>query len=115
MSFAKVLQPSAGQSRVASAVALLQQALDELAAARREEGAEHARRADALERDEAARLATARIRAARAPNMALIDKRRVQLFADAVMAAVRERSSVDQIESLLRTFVDEVEKTGPNG
>lgn len=116
-SLATLPRPSAGRSRVASAAALLQQAMNELYAAQREEGAENAKRADRLLADEASRQAIRQAEAARRPHLALVDKRRVRTFADAVMGAARsrERSGVDQVERLLVAFVDEVEKTGPNG
>jgi hypothetical protein len=115
MTFALI--PSSGRSRVASAAALLRDALNELYTAQREEAGEQAKRAERLERDARAREAVRQAEAARRPHLALIDKHQVRVFADAVMGAARsrDRSSVEQIERLLVAFVDEVEKTGANG
>jgi hypothetical protein len=109
-----LIPPSAGRTRVEHAAELLRAALAELHGAAREAAVEHGRRAESLLADERARQAIAKAQAARAPHMALVDKRRLRAFADAVMDAARsrERSSVDRIERLFVAFVEEVEKAG---
>jgi hypothetical protein len=112
-----LIQPSPGRSRVSAAAAHLQSALAELHAAQREEGAENAKRAERFARDEAARVALQRSRAALDGHMVRIDRRWLEKFGaaleDAAHAAQRggERSHARQLGDLVASLAAKLKES----
>jgi hypothetical protein len=61
-----------------------------------------------------AKEALRKSQAARVPFMALVDKRRIRGYGDAMLRAGRSRD-LDEVCRLLVAMVDEIERTGVNG
>jgi hypothetical protein len=102
-----LIQPSSGRRRVQAAAEHLQAALNELRAAAAEEGAENARRAERLERDEAARVKMRKAQAALDGFAVRIDRRWLEEFGQSLEAVAKaiekrgERSHVGELGRLL--------------
>jgi hypothetical protein len=112
-----LIPPSSGRSRVQAAAAHLQSALDELRLAAIEQAAQDARRADRLARDETARAALVRSRAALDGFMVRIDRRWLEKFGAALEDAAHEaqrggeRSHARQLGDLVASLAAKLKES----